>query len=212
MQGDDETLVERRWRDLVAAGYDESDGARELCERELLAPEGRVRVLALRAAVRRGWLDDARWSALVGDTDVFVRREATRLLAYASSVPASALASLVGALRDDDPLVVERAAFALGEHHHDALPELVHVAQHHDDPRCRESAIAALGALGDDDALDTIIAALEDKPPIRRRAVVALSNFEGPEVDAALERASADRDWQVRAAVAQLRREEFDES
>ena len=37
-----------------------------------------------------------------------------------------------------------------------------------------------------------------DKPAVRRRAVVALAAFEGPEVDAALERAKEDRDWQVR--------------
>jgi hypothetical protein len=37
---------------------------------------------------------------------------------------------------------------------------------------------------------------------------VALSNFEGPDIEAALERASEDRDWQVRAAVDQLGRGE----
>ncbi len=52
-----------------------------------------------------------------------------------------------------------------------------------------------------------MLAALEDKPPVRRRAIVALSNFEGPDVDAALERAANDRDWQVRAAVDQLNKE-----
>ena len=52
-----------------------------------------------------------------------------------------------------------------------------------------------------------MLAALDDKPPVRRRAIVALSNFEGPDIDAALERASHDRDWQVRAAVDQLGRD-----
>ena len=60
---------------------------------------------------------------------------------------------------------------------------------------------------GDDTALPIIIAALEDKAPVRRRAIVALANFEGPEVEAALERAGEDKDWQVRAAVTQLRDE-----
>jgi hypothetical protein len=36
---------------------------------------------------------------------------------------------------------------------------------------------------------------------------VALSNFEGPDVDAALLAARDDRDWQVRAAVDLLGRE-----
>jgi hypothetical protein len=34
--------------------------------------------------------------------------------------------------------------------------------------------------------------------------VIALAPFEGPEVDAALERARADRDWQVRQAAEDL--------
>jgi acetyl/propionyl-CoA carboxylase alpha subunit len=69
-------------------------------------------------------------------------------------------------------------------------------------------AIAALGAIGDDRARGAIVAALDDKPPVRRRAIVALANFEGPDIDAALERAREDRDWQVRAAVDQLGRDE----
>jgi hypothetical protein len=43
---------------------------------------------------------------------------------------------------------------------------------------------------------------------VRRRAVVALANVEGPDVDAALARAATDRDWQVRAAVEQLTRDD----
>jgi HEAT repeat protein len=55
-----------------------------------------------------------------------------------------------------------------------------------------------------------VLGALDDKPPVRRRAIVALSNFEGPDVDEALTRAGEDRDWQVRAAVNQLARENED--
>ncbi len=39
---------------------------------------------------------------------------------------------------------------------------------------------------------------------MRRRAVLALAPFDGPEVDAALERAGRDRDWQVRQAAEDL--------
>jgi HEAT repeat protein len=85
--------------------------------------------------------------------------------------------------------------------------QLCEIATSHDDARCRESAIAALGAIGDDRARPAILVALDDKPPVRRRAIVALSNFEGPDIDAALERAAQDRDWQVRAAVNQLGRD-----
>jgi len=46
----------------------------------------------------------------------------------------------------------------------------------------------------------TFLAATTDKATVRRRAVIALAPFEGPEVDAALEIARTDRDWQVRQA------------
>jgi len=69
---------------------------------------------------------------------------------------------------------------------------------------CREAAIAALGAIGHPDGLPTILGGLEDKPPVRRRAVLALAPFDGPEVTAALERALEDRDRQVRQAAEDL--------
>ncbi|MFP3906108.1 MAG: hypothetical protein ACLFWR_03700, partial [Acidimicrobiales bacterium] len=49
-----------------------------------------------------------------------------------------------------------------------------------------------------------ILAATTDIATVRRRAVIALAPFEGPEVDAALERARTDRDWQVRQAAEDL--------
>ncbi len=86
----------------------------------------------------------------------------------------------------------------------DVLAALVEVARSHDDPLCRESAIAALGAIGDPGGLAAILAGLDDKPEVRRRAVIALAPFDGPEVDAALLRATTDRDKQVRAAASEL--------
>ena len=50
----------------------------------------------------------------------------------------------------------------------------------HADPLCREAAVAALGAIGDPAGLAAVLAALEDKPAVRRRAAVALAAFEGP--------------------------------
>ena len=49
-----------------------------------------------------------------------------------------------------------------------------------------------------------ILAALPDKATVRRRAVLALAPFDGDDVDAALERARTDRDWQVRQAAEDL--------
>lgn len=170
----------------------------------------RDRVLALRGLTRRGEVTDDLWCQVLNDTDADVRREALTQLAqhHVAAVVSDVAVSL---LTDDDPLVVEAAAFALGESLYvPAVPVLLEVAAHHEDARCRESAIAALGAIGDDRARAVIIGALDDKPPVRRRAIVALANFEGPDIDAALERASEDRDWQVRAAVHQLGRDEDD--
>ncbi len=64
--------------------------------------------------------------------------------------------------------------------------------------------MAALGSIGDPAGLPAILAATTDKATVRRRAVIALAPFEGPEVDAALERARSDRDWQVRQAAEDL--------
>jgi HEAT repeat protein len=64
--------------------------------------------------------------------------------------------------------------------------------------------VAALGAIGSPKALPAILAALRDKPTVRRRAVLALAPFEGAEVDAALQAALSDPDWQVRQAAEDL--------
>jgi len=68
----------------------------------------------------------------------------------------------------------------------------------------REAAVAALGALGDPDGLDAVLAACRDKPAVRRRAVLALAAFDGPEVEAALVAALDDHDRQVRQAARDL--------
>src|SRR5436305_279120 len=86
-----------------------------------------------------------------------------------------------------------------------AVDALAVVARSHDDPLCREAAVAALGAIGDRRGLDVVLgAASGDRPAVRRRAVVALAAFDGPEVEAALRAALDDRDWQVRQAAEDL--------
>ncbi len=72
------------------------------------------------------------------------------------------------------------------------------------DALVREAAVAALGAIGDVRGLAAILAGCTDKPAIRRRAVLALAPFDGPEVEAALAAARDDRDWQVRQAAEDL--------
>ena len=68
------------------------------------------------------------------------------------------------------------------------------------DALVREACVAALGAIGDPRGLPTILHGCIDKPAVRRRAVLALAPFDGASVDAALQAALTDRDWQVRQA------------
>src|SRR5205823_1339656 len=97
------------------------------------------------------------------------------------------------------------AAWAAGERSDRSVVDaLAGVATDHADPLCREAAVAALGAIGDDRGLPAILAAQDDRPAVRRRAVIALAPFHGPAVEAALERARQDRDWQVRQAAEDL--------
>lgn len=139
------------------------------------------------------------------DPDPEVRYRALELVARTEG--GAALADRVIAALGD-PAVTELAAFVLGELSLDgptrdrAVAALSDQTGHHDDPLCRESAVAALGALGQ--GLPAVLAATNDVATVRRRAVLALAAFEGPDVDAALERALDDRDWQVRQAAEDL--------
>jgi HEAT repeat protein len=191
---------------LLRASYGTGENGPALLRAHFDSPNVRHRVLALRGLVRQSLAGPDLWLRALRDEHVEIRREALQLFAHAPEENEAVLDEVVRRLRDNDDLVVEGAAFALGEHlWANAVEELCDIATNHEDARCRESAVAALGAIGDDRARGTIINALKDKPAIRRRAIVALSNFEGPDVEAALDQASDDRDWQVRSAVTQLR-------
>ena len=208
MQSDEPTLAEGAEETLLRAGFATTPDFVDVLRAGLLAERPRLRVLALRGATRHSLVTTDDWRRALGDPDVDVRREALRLVAYVEVDPVI-IDLVIAALGDADPLVVDAAAFALGEHQCErAVERLCEVAIGHDDARCREAAVAALGAIGDDRGRAAVLGALEDKAPVRRRAIVALTNFEGADIDAALERAGQDRDWQVRAAVDQLRRDD----
>ena len=118
--------------------------------------------------------------------------------------------SLRERLLDDDATVGEMAAWAAGEQPDRSagtVEALTAMATSHRDPLCREAAVAALGALGSHGVtagLDAILQATRDRPAVRRRAILALAPFDGPEVEAALHRALEDRDWQVRQLAEEL--------
>lgn len=176
-------------------------GDRPAARNALKDPEGLVRATALAALERLGDLDDATLVHAFSDTDAEVRRRAGELAARHRHV------DLMPLLDDPEALVVEMAAWSCGEHEQvtdPVLARLIELAGDHDEPLVREACVAALGAIGDERGLPAILAGCRDKPAVRRRAVLALAPFDGPEVDEALQRALTDRDWQVRQAAEDL--------
>ena len=187
-------------RAVVIAGH---TGDLDTARTGLESPDGAVRAAALGALERLDELTDHDLRAALDDPDTRIRRRAAEIAATHPEV------DLVDSLHDPDARVVEVAAWACGEQesNRDAVVEaLIALASDAADALVREAAVAALGAIGDDRAIDVIIAACTDKPAVRRRAVLALAPFDGERVDAAVDRALSDRDWQVRQAAEDLRR------
>lgn len=230
----------------VAAGH---RGHAEAAERLLRDADAGVRAAALGALARCGALGADHVQQALGDEAASVRRRAAEL--------APPEVELVWLLRDADASVLEAAAAALGERDHDPGPvaELCRVARRHDDPLCRESAVAALGAIaacllaaagpttgperreaehstaddrgtehggtehrgtghseagaGSHDAalplaLKALLAAMDDRPQIRRRALLGLHQFDDRRAADAVRAALEDRDRQVRAVAGEL--------
>jgi len=156
----------------------------------------RHRRLAVSALARCDALSNGQLLAALTDPDSAVRHRGCQLAA-------STDIDLTSALNDSEPSVVEVAAWAVGEHDtvdNATRQKLEQLAQSHTDALVREASVAALGAIGHPDSIESVLAGTHDKPAIRRRAVLALVSYEGPEVDSALKRALDDRDWQVRQA------------
>ena len=163
--------------------------------------EPSLRDVALGALDRCDALTDDRLRGALVDDDATVRRRALELAARRPHL------DLLVALHDTEAVVLEVACWACGEHEvvtDEVVLRLIDLATSHDVALVRESAVAALGAIGDERGLPAIVAGCADQPAVRRRAVLALAPFEGPEVDAAIERALTDRDWQVRQAAEDL--------
>lgn len=192
--------AERRRRAAVAGHTGDEATARALLDDD----DPRVRATALAALDRLGLLGVDDLERGLHDPAATVRRRAVTL---AATRPGDRPPSALALLDDADPVVAETAAWAAGERQPPeagAAGALARLATGHPEHLVREAAVAAIGAIGDRVGLPAVLAALDERATLRRRAVVALAAFEGPEVDAALERALADRDRQVRQAAEDL--------
>jgi HEAT repeat protein len=193
-----------RRRRVTMAGH---GGDASVARDGLADPAPVVRVAALGALARLGQLRAADVETALADDAPAVRCRAVEVAlgARGSGSRSSLPRAVTGALTDADPLVAVGAAWFLAERHvHAAVPALAHTATEHADTRCREAAVAALGALGDEAGLAAVLRALHDAPTVRRRATVALAGFDDPRVTPALRAATEDRDWQVRQAAGEL--------
>src|SRR5438874_8731397 len=188
-----------RRRAAVAGHEGDASTARAL----LAHADGDVRATALGALARLEAATHVDVERALVDRSPVVRRRAC-----AVAVAVAGDSAHVSPLLDDpEASVTEAAAWALGELGQPTaavVAALARTATHHHDPLCREAAVAALGALADARGLPAILRATTDQPAVRRRAVIALAPFEGPDVEAALRRACTDRDRQVRQAAEDL--------
>ena len=160
-------------------------------------PDPRVRASSIAVLSENKELDDELVTVALADIHPTVRASLARAACSNKAVP------IVRLLNDQDSQVVEVACWAAGEREEseDVVVEMLStIALDHDDALCRESAVAALGAIGDSRGLESILQATQDIATVRRRAVIALAPFEGQAVSDALEVALTDRDWQVRQA------------
>ncbi|MBA23166.1 MAG: hypothetical protein CML64_00065 [Rhodobacteraceae bacterium] len=189
--------IERRQQLVQLAREGDLSLARELCG----DGDPRVRASSVAVLSENDALDESLIALGLSDPHPLVRMAVARAAAQNSSI------SVLELLSDEDSSVVEIACWAAGEQteHNDSLIEaLSAIALEHEDALCRESAVAALGALGDVRGLESILEATQDIATVRRRAVIALAPFEGQAVTDALQLALSDRDWQVRQAAEDL--------
>ena len=165
-------------------------------------PDPSVRRLAVSVAAAGPNLDELETALpglLAGDDSPRVRAEAAEVLGTTGS---KALDLLLAATTDPEPVVLEAVATALGEiGAPGGVPWLIEAAMGHSDRLVREAAVAALGAIGDERARPVLLDLVGNAPPqVRRRCVVALTVFDGQDIEAAVRAALEDRNPMVREA------------
>ena len=183
-----------RRRDAVIAGHAGDEATARAAQN---SEDPQVRASALGALDRMGALADEELRVALRDPSPEVRLRAVALSVGHTEVSPAPL------LDDPSDDVAETAAWACGERGFEELAtvnRLGELATGHSNPLVREAAVASLGAIGHVAGLEAILGATTDRVAVRRRAVLALAPFDGPEVEAALRRAANDRDWQTRDA------------
>ena len=184
--------MDERLQAVVVAGH---SGDEAIARGALSDESPTIRAAALGALRRMDALTSEDLRAALQDSDSGVVIRAAELAVVTHDV------DLVDLTTRRDSRVVETAAWALGERgpgQPEAVVQRLVELTTHSDALVREAAVAALGSIGDPAGLPAVLAGTADKAAVRRRALVALAAFDGPEVDAALRRATEDRDWQVR--------------
>ena len=137
-------------------------------------------------------------SALATEDDPAVRTAAVEKLGV---VGPPAFALIDKARFDAESTVREAAATAYGEIGDAASPRMARQAASEDPDRgVREAAVAAMGAIGDPGGGCLLLLVSEGPPQVRRRAVAAITVFDDPRVEPALQRAALDRNPGVREA------------
>lgn len=197
--------------EVIEAGHGTDEASLNLLTTALRSENALLRRHALTGLEARLALSDATIVAAIADHDAENRARALRVAGRVTQASSALIAAVTAATSDSQDFVAVAAIRSIADLViGDALDLLVSLVREHQDPMVREEAVAALGSLGDEHGLIAIIEACSDKPAVRRRCVVALGAFQGDAVEAALDRLNEDKDWQVRQAVAMLRRAELD--
>ncbi len=197
----DNDIRSRRISAALAGHRGDTSQARAL----LVDPDPTTRRVALGALERLKELTAAELRVALDDSNVSVRRRALEISAQRPDV------EIASYLHDSDASVADMAAFSLGEREEiDAVEGLREMASGHSDELCRETAVAALGALATTTGADRptilicLLEAMNDRAQVRRRAVLGLFQFEESEARQAVESALSDKDRQVRAVASEL--------
>ena len=128
-----------------------------------------------------------RLAALTSEVDAAIRAAAVEKLGACGASALETLGKLEG---DTDPTVREAVATSYGEiGSSQPIDWLSESSLSDPDRHVKEACTAALGAIGDASAVDTLLHLIADgPPPVRRRAIAAITVFDDQRIEAAIRR------------------------